>query len=79
MFLVLSYVLPAVGGLTLAALLARWVVRATTRTDGSSGADPLLACYDLHRQAHETGDATTQSAAQAAKALAAAAKLLSIR
>lgn len=76
MFLVLSYTVPAVGGLALAALLAHWVVRATTRTDGASGADPLLACYDLHRQARETGDATTQSAAQAAEALAAAAKLL---
>mgnify|MGYP001202526006 CR=1 FL=1 len=76
MFLVLSYALPAIGGLALAALLARWVVRAITRTDGASEADPLLASYDLHRQARETGDATTQSAAQAAEALAAAAKLL---
>lgn len=72
------YVLPAVLGTALAALAAWWVVGATTRRDGASGADPLLAFYDLRRQAHTEGDATTAHAARSAEALAAAAGSLSI-
>lgn len=72
------YVLPLVLGTALAALAAWWVVRATTRRDGASGADPLLAAYDLHRQARAEDDTTTAHAARSAEALAAAAGILPI-
>jgi hypothetical protein len=78
MTILIGYVLPIVLGAALAALLARWVIRKTTRRDGASSADPLLAFYDLHRRARESGDTVEQDAALVAGALAAAARRLAV-